>query len=473
MATGEEILSSTEKFIKTTDTFISKVDVLIKSVDDLVNKTKKEKKEEETKTKPKDFLRKEDKSEKLRKETVVTNSWLAKIFKKKDKGGDGIGGMLSFLASPLGMGLLLAAGVGLIGALLSNTKIRDIIGKLFDGLIQNVADKAKDIRDANDTVIKNSQDTIKKAKEDEYKDFRKIQHGGRFNTTDALEIAKLKKEINSTQAELNTEIAKNNNVDNNGLPTVKTGISLLHDIFFGSKNKIAGIKPVIQSREDKLKQELDEKTAKLKKLVEGNDPHNLAKGKKEILSPEEIKRIVEEKTKGTKVRPETARALIMAESGRDRYALGHDEQGNLAPTGGMGEMQLVKSTGEQYGLKGEDFFDPEKNIGAGVQYLNHLLEIFNGDEKKALEAYRGRKTQQDPKYFEKIERLEKQYTLQQNNAKNLPTVMVSALNKSTLTVNLHPDTIKVLAENITEGNKDLIPKGQVPLSLNYQGSSWN
>jgi len=48
-------------------------------------------------------------------------------------------------------------------------------------------------------------------------------------------------------------------------------------------------------------------------------------------------------------------------------------------------MQLMPSTALE--MKVEDTFDPEQNIGGGVQYLARMLELFNNDTRLALAAY--------------------------------------------------------------------------------------
>ena len=69
------------------------------------------------------------------------------------------------------------------------------------------------------------------------------------------------------------------------------------------------------------------------------------------------------------VDPVLAKAVALQESKYDERA--------RSAAGAMGLMQLMKGTGAQMGLKSEeDFFDPEKNIRAGVQYLAELGTAF-------------------------------------------------------------------------------------------------
>ncbi|MBV8202526.1 MAG: lytic transglycosylase domain-containing protein [Acidobacteria bacterium] len=57
----------------------------------------------------------------------------------------------------------------------------------------------------------------------------------------------------------------------------------------------------------------------------------------------------------------------------------------VSPCGAVGLMQLLPSTGEDYGVK--NLRDPYANIDAGSRYLRVLLERFNGRPDLALAAY--------------------------------------------------------------------------------------
>jgi soluble lytic murein transglycosylase-like protein len=76
------------------------------------------------------------------------------------------------------------------------------------------------------------------------------------------------------------------------------------------------------------------------------------------------------------VRPELVAKVIEAESGGDVKA--------VSPKGAVGPMQLMPKTAADLGV---DPHDPKQNIEGGVSYLSKLLNLFNGDEVKALAAY--------------------------------------------------------------------------------------
>ena len=77
------------------------------------------------------------------------------------------------------------------------------------------------------------------------------------------------------------------------------------------------------------------------------------------------------------ISPALVRAVIQAESAWNRRA--------VSPKGAMGLMQLMPATAAQYGV--DDPFDPAQNIAAGVRYLKHLLDRYDGNAELALAAY--------------------------------------------------------------------------------------
>lgn len=75
------------------------------------------------------------------------------------------------------------------------------------------------------------------------------------------------------------------------------------------------------------------------------------------------------------VDPRLVQALIQVESGFRSRA--------VSPKGARGLMQILPSTGRQYGAL--DLFDPQVNLDAGVRHLKSLLDRF--DLPMALAAY--------------------------------------------------------------------------------------
>ena len=57
----------------------------------------------------------------------------------------------------------------------------------------------------------------------------------------------------------------------------------------------------------------------------------------------------------------------------------------VSPEGAVGLMQLLPSTGQEYGVK--NLFDPVANLDAGSRYLGGLLNRFGGDPQLAVAAY--------------------------------------------------------------------------------------
>ncbi|MGC8723120.1 MAG: lytic transglycosylase domain-containing protein [Acidobacteriota bacterium] len=70
-------------------------------------------------------------------------------------------------------------------------------------------------------------------------------------------------------------------------------------------------------------------------------------------------------------------ALIKVESNFNASA--------VSPKGAEGLMQLMPETQREEGVTNP--FDPEQNIRAGVHYLRHLLDAFQGDLELTLAAY--------------------------------------------------------------------------------------
>lgn len=77
------------------------------------------------------------------------------------------------------------------------------------------------------------------------------------------------------------------------------------------------------------------------------------------------------------VREEILNAMIHEESSFNSK--------KVSPKGAMGYLQIKPDVARKYGAT--DPLDAEQNIRAGAAYMADLLEMFDGDEQKALQAY--------------------------------------------------------------------------------------
>lgn len=77
--------------------------------------------------------------------------------------------------------------------------------------------------------------------------------------------------------------------------------------------------------------------------------------------------------------PALLAAVARAESAFDPRAVSHK--------GAQGLMQLMPATAQRFGLRGQQVFEPEKNLDAGARYLSWLNERFDGDLARVLAAY--------------------------------------------------------------------------------------
>lgn len=76
----------------------------------------------------------------------------------------------------------------------------------------------------------------------------------------------------------------------------------------------------------------------------------------------------------------TVLSVMTIESGFDQYA--------ISPAGAKGLMQLIYSTGKQYGLiTDQDFFNPVLNTRAGIKELAAMISLFDGNKELGLLAY--------------------------------------------------------------------------------------
>lgn len=126
----------------------------------------------------------------------------------------------------------------------------------------------------------------------------------------------------------------------------------------------------------------------LRPVVKGPRPHTIRPAKEDpnkkeaiVIKPNKRERrfhsIILNAADKHRIDPALVKAVIMAESGYDPYA--------ISKKGAMGLMQLMPATADALGV--EDAFDPVHNIDGGVKYLKQLLNMFGGDLRLAIAAY--------------------------------------------------------------------------------------
>ena len=76
--------------------------------------------------------------------------------------------------------------------------------------------------------------------------------------------------------------------------------------------------------------------------------------------------------------PSFIKAVIHIESAFDRHAVSH--------AGAMGLMQLMPATARSYDLN-NNFFEPRKNMNAGIAHLKYLMERYDDNTTLSLAAY--------------------------------------------------------------------------------------
>jgi soluble lytic murein transglycosylase-like protein len=100
--------------------------------------------------------------------------------------------------------------------------------------------------------------------------------------------------------------------------------------------------------------------------------------KKSLLSvPVSYDHIISIISKKYNIEPSLVHAVIKVESNWDTKA--------ISRSGAIGLMQLMPATARAMGI--ENPYNPEENIEAGIRYLRHLLDRFNGDLILAIAAY--------------------------------------------------------------------------------------
>jgi soluble lytic murein transglycosylase-like protein len=91
----------------------------------------------------------------------------------------------------------------------------------------------------------------------------------------------------------------------------------------------------------------------------------------------QLSQTVERIARQNQLSPQLIHSVIQVESNYDPYA--------VSPKGALGLMQLIPSTARRFGVS--DVFDPADNIQGGARYLKYLLELYKGDNTRALAAY--------------------------------------------------------------------------------------
>lgn len=77
--------------------------------------------------------------------------------------------------------------------------------------------------------------------------------------------------------------------------------------------------------------------------------------------------------------PGLLRSVAITESGGNQFA--------VSRAGAMGLFQFMPQTAKEFGLRGNDAFDPAKSADAAARKLGGLMRFFHGDLAKALAAY--------------------------------------------------------------------------------------
>jgi|GEM_PF-301367 len=112
-----------------------------------------------------------------------------------------------------------------------------------------------------------------------------------------------------------------------------------------------------------------------KRVKSGSGPGEL-ESSKELAN--KITALVEKYDLGRfKLGSDFVRAVIKVESNFNPNA--------ISRKGALGLMQLMPATARRFGVR--NIYNPEQNLEGGIQYLNFLLDTFNGDVNLSLAAY--------------------------------------------------------------------------------------
>jgi soluble lytic murein transglycosylase len=104
----------------------------------------------------------------------------------------------------------------------------------------------------------------------------------------------------------------------------------------------------------------------------------IRRGKTRVIpASERYNTIIERAAKRYRISPALIKAVIRVESNFKPDAISH--------AGAQGLMQLMPETGKQFGI--DNPFDPEQSIMGGARYLRYLINVFNGNLRRALAGY--------------------------------------------------------------------------------------
>ena len=96
----------------------------------------------------------------------------------------------------------------------------------------------------------------------------------------------------------------------------------------------------------------------------------------------EIKRLVVEEAEATRIPPSLALAVAKVESDFQAEALSHK--------GARGVMQIMPSTAElKFGVAADELWDARLNVQLGLDFLEQLIERYDGSWDLALSHYNG------------------------------------------------------------------------------------
>ena len=130
-----------------------------------------------------------------------------------------------------------------------------------------------------------------------------------------------------------------------------------------------------------------------------------------------VKKIIVEEALASNIPPSLALAVAKVES---------DFQAHVESSkGARGVMQIMPATGRsEWGVDAEELWDPRLNVRLGIDYLEQLIERYNGNWELALSFYNGGSKVGKPgqarvlpwtrKYVDNVLRWEKRYAAQEH-----------------------------------------------------------